>query len=136
MHRDGIEKAVSIGRPSLSSFSVKSYNGRAHEKAQQLGGPEIYSVESWYDEPKFIRYWSEQINQTMANVPEQERERTVVIFSEQFAGKNFARRGTDPDQLKETADLIANEANMSITLSVGKVKVKHRSRGLDPTYKT
>jgi ferrochelatase len=114
MHRDGIEKAVSIVlAPHYSSFSVKSYNGRAHEKAQQLGGPEIYSVESWYDEPKFIRYWSEQINQTMASIPEQERERTVVIFSAHSLPEKILQEGDPyPDQLKETADLIAQEANI------------------------
>ncbi|WP_186304313.1 ferrochelatase, partial [Staphylococcus epidermidis] len=40
MHDDGIEEAVSIVlAPHFSTFSVKSYNGRAQEKAAELGGP-------------------------------------------------------------------------------------------------
>lgn len=57
MHEDGIEEAVSIVlAPHFSTFSVKSYNGRAKEEAEKLGGLEIRSVESWYKEPKFIKY--------------------------------------------------------------------------------
>ena len=42
MKEDGIEEAVSIVlAPHFSTFSVKSYNGRALEKAKEIGGPEI-----------------------------------------------------------------------------------------------
>ena len=45
MHKDGIEEAVSIVlAPHFSTFSVKSYNGRAKETAEKLGGPIIHSV--------------------------------------------------------------------------------------------
>ncbi|GAA3330041.1 hypothetical protein GCM10020331_080950 [Ectobacillus funiculus] len=53
MHADGIEEAVSIVlAPHYSTFSVKSYNGRAKEEAAKVGGPVIYEIESWYAEPK------------------------------------------------------------------------------------
>ena len=39
MHKDGIKEAVSIVlAPHYSTFSVKSYNGRAKETAEKLGG--------------------------------------------------------------------------------------------------
>ena len=61
MHKDGITEAVSIVlAPHFSTFSIKSYNGRAKEEAEKLGNLTITSVESWYNEPKFIEYWNEK----------------------------------------------------------------------------
>ena len=49
----------------------------------------------------------------MASIPEQERERTVVIFSAHSLPEKILQEGDPyPDQLKETADLIAQEANI------------------------
>ena len=40
MKEDGIEEAVSIVlAPHFSTFSVKSYNGRAKEESGKIGGP-------------------------------------------------------------------------------------------------
>lgn len=114
MHEDGIEEAVSIVlAPHYSTFSVKSYNGRAREEAGRLGGPRIYTIDSWYDEPKFIEYWAEQIKKTMAAIPEQEREKTVVIFSAHSLPEKIVQAGDPyPEQLKESADLIARAAGL------------------------
>ena len=61
MHEDGIQEAVSLVlAPHFSTFSVKSYNGRAQEEAAKYG-LNITSVESWYDEPKFIQFWVDQL---------------------------------------------------------------------------
>ncbi|KHF28656.1 Ferrochelatase [Anoxybacillus sp. BCO1] len=55
MHEDGIEEAVSIVlAPHFSTFSIKSYNGRAKEEAARLGGPTLTCVESWYTEPNLF----------------------------------------------------------------------------------
>lgn len=114
MHKDGITQAVSIVlAPHYSTFSVKSYNGRAQEKAQQLGGPAIDSVESWYDEPKFVNYWAEQINKTLSGIPEQEREKTVVIFSAHSLPEKILQANDPyPKQLEESAELIARKAGI------------------------
>ncbi len=67
MKEDGIEEAVSIVlAPHFSTFSVKSYNGRAQEESEKIGGPVIHSIESWYKEPLFIKYWADQVKQTMS----------------------------------------------------------------------
>ncbi|MFT9599169.1 ferrochelatase [Mesobacillus sp.] len=114
MHDDGIEEAVSIVlAPHFSTFSVKSYNGRAKEEAAKLGGPEIVSVEQWYDEPKFIKYWSDRVARTFADMPADERENSVLIVSAHSLPEKILQMGDPyPDQLKETADMIANQANV------------------------
>ncbi|MCC3355478.1 ferrochelatase [Bacillus sp. REN16] len=114
MHEDGIEDAVSLVlAPHFSTFSVKAYNGRAKEEAEKLDGPTIYSVESWYKEPKFIEYWANQVKQTFASMPEEERENAVLIVSAHSLPEKIIAAGDPyPSQLQETADLIAEAAGV------------------------
>ncbi len=115
MHKDGIEEAVSIVlAPHFSTFSVKSYNGRAKETAETFGGPHITSVESWYDEPKFIDYWVKQVKQTYASMTEEERGKAVLIVSAHSLPEKILQSGDPyPNQLEETAKLIAEAAGIT-----------------------
>jgi protoporphyrin/coproporphyrin ferrochelatase len=114
MHEDGIEEAVSIVlAPHFSTFSVKSYNGRAQAAAAELGGPNIVSVESWYDEPKFIQYWVDRVSETFDSMPSDEREKAVLIVSAHSLPEKILQSGDPyPDQLQKTADLIAEGAKV------------------------
>jgi ferrochelatase len=114
MHKDGITEAVSIVlAPHFSTFSVKSYNGRAKETAEKLGGLEITSVESWYDEPKFIQYWTEKVSATFNSMSTEERAKACLIVSAHSLPEKIIANGDPyPDQLKETADLIAQAAGV------------------------
>lgn len=113
MHQDGIEEAVSIVlAPHFSTFSVKSYNGRAKEEADQRG-ISITSVESWYKQPKFIDYWAKQVRSTFDALSDEERAAACLIVSAHSLPEKILANG-DPyaDQLKETADLIATAAGV------------------------
>ncbi len=114
MHKDGITEAVSIVlAPHFSTFSIKSYNGRAKETAEKLGGPHIISVESWYDEPKFIQYWTEKVSETFNSMTMEERSKACLIVSAHSLPEKIIANGDPyPNQLKETADLIAQAANV------------------------
>jgi ferrochelatase len=114
MHKDGIEEAVSIVlAPHFSTFSVKSYNGRAKETAEKLGGPIIHSVESWYSEPKFIQYWATRVKQTFDLIDEEKRQKAVLIVSAHSLPEKIIAAGDPyPNQLQETADLIAQAAGI------------------------
>lgn len=114
MHEDGIEEAVSIVlAPHFSTFSVKSYNGRANEEAQKLGNLQITSVESWYDEPKFIQYWAEKVKATFESMPEEEKNHSVLIVSAHSLPEKILQMGDPyPEQLQKTADLIAENAGV------------------------
>ncbi|MDT9023485.1 ferrochelatase [Rossellomorea yichunensis] len=114
MHKDGIQEAVSIVlAPHFSTFSVKSYNGRAKETAEKLGGPHITSVESWYDEPKFIQYWIDRVKETYASLSEEERSNAVLIVSAHSLPERILQSGDPyPMQLEETAKMIAEGAGV------------------------
>ena len=113
MKKDGIEEAISIVlAPHFSTFSVKSYNGRAKETADKLG-IKLTSVESWYTEPKFIQFWSEKVSTAFAEMSEQERAKSCLIVSAHSLPEKIIANGDPyPDQLKETADLIAEAAGV------------------------
>lgn len=115
MHDDGIKEAVSIVlAPHFSTFSVKSYNGRALEKAEKLGGElKIRTIESWYQEPKFIGYWAEKVKQIFEQMPEEEKDDAVLIVSAHSLPEKILQfQDPYPKQLQETADLIAELAGI------------------------
>lgn len=114
MKEDGIEEAVSfVLAPHFSSFSVKSYNDRAKKEAENLGGPKFISVESWYDEPKFIDYWAKKIKAIYEQMPQEEKEEAMLIVSAHSLPEKILKTGDPyPHQLQETADLIAKNAGV------------------------
>ncbi len=114
MKRDGIKEAISIVlAPHYSTFSVKSYNGRAIEESERIGGPKIYPVDAWYDEPGYITYWADRIKETLKQIPEDSHDRTIAIFSAHSLPQRITQMGDPyPDQLQETADLIAEQAGI------------------------
>ncbi len=113
MHNDGITEAVSLVlAPHFSTFSVQSYNKRANAEAEKAGLA-ITSINSWYDEPKFISYWADQIKKTYAGMPPEEREKAVLIVSAHSLPEKIVSMGDPyPEQLEESARLIAEEAGV------------------------
>ncbi|MFS0877832.1 ferrochelatase [Solibacillus isronensis] len=121
MVKEGITEAVSIVlAPHFSTFSIKSYNGRAKEAAERLGGTlNITSVEAWYDEPKFIEFWKNAVNGELAKMTEEERANACLIVSNHSLPEKIKLAG-DPyeEQLIETARLI-EEASDIVNVEVG-----------------
>lgn len=111
MKEDQIEQAVSIVlAPHYSSFSTEVYNRRAQKAAEELGGIQIHSINEWYQEDGFIQYWSEEISNILTKRSEKELERTVVICSAHSLPEKILEYGDPyPEQLKDTARLIANK---------------------------
>ncbi|WP_077325005.1 ferrochelatase [Virgibacillus siamensis] len=113
MAEDGIKEAVSLVlAPHYSTFSVKAYNKRAGDEAEKHGIT-IESVESWYNEPGFIKYWANQISDVYDGMSAEERAKAVLIVSAHSLPEKILQNGDPyPDQLKETANLIAEEAGI------------------------
>ncbi|SER85794.1 ferrochelatase [Gracilibacillus ureilyticus] len=113
MADDGIKEAISIVlAPHYSTFSVKSYNGRAKEEAEKYGLT-IQSVESWYDAEGFIDYWKEAVLGEFNKMNEAEKEKAVLIVSAHSLPEKILQNGDPyPEQLKKTADLIQERAGI------------------------
>lgn len=114
MTDDGIKEAISLVlAPHFSTFSVKSYNVRAKEESDKIGGPRINSIESWYKEPKFIQYWVDQLKSTYSRMTIEERQNSVLIVSAHSLPEKILSLGDPyPNQLQETAELIAKGAGI------------------------
>lgn len=114
MAEDGIEEAVSIVlAPHYSTYSVKSYNGRAKEEAEKHG-ISIRSVESWYDAPGFIDYWKDVIEAEYIKMTEEEKEKACLIVSAHSLPMKILEGGDPyPDQLKRTAELISEATGIT-----------------------
>ncbi|MEC1722884.1 ferrochelatase [Schinkia azotoformans] len=115
MKNDGIEEAVGIVlAPHFSTFSVKSYNARAEEEAEKLGGLKIHFIESWYKEPQFLQFWSENVKAIFSNMVQEEKENAVLIVSAHSLPEKILASGDPyPSQLEETAKLIAEQAGVT-----------------------
>lgn len=114
MYEDGYQDAISLVlAPHFSTFSVKSYNRRAQEEAAKYG-LNIVSVESWYDEPKFIQFWVDQLKEAINSMTEEERNHFTLIVSAHSLPEKILQLGDPyPDQLTETAKLIAEGSGIS-----------------------
>lgn len=114
MKNDGLTQAVSIVlAPHYSTFSVKSYNGRAEEAANKQG-ISLSSVEDWYAETGFIQYWADQINQTYKGMTTEESNNAVLIFSAHSLPEKILQDGDPyPEQLEETARLISKKTGIT-----------------------
>ena len=98
MHEDGITEAVSIVlAPHYSTFSIKSYNGRAKEVADKYG-MKITSVESWYKEPNFIKYWVDRVKETYNQMKPEEREAAVLVVSAHSLPEKIKQLGDPYEQ--------------------------------------
>lgn len=128
MKKDGIKEAVGIVlAPHFSTFSVKSYNERAQEESDKISGPKFHFIESWYKEPLFIDFWSENIKSIYTNLSEEEQNKAVLVVSAHSLPEKILGTGDPyPQQLEETAKLIANHAG------VNNVEIGWQSAGNTP----
>lgn len=115
MKNDQIEAAVSLVlAPHYSTFSTEVYNRRAQKTSSEIGGPKILSINEWYQEEGFIRYWVENIEQILKEIVDEDHEKTVVICSAHSLPEKILKFNDPyPEQLHATANLIANELRFS-----------------------
>lgn len=112
MAKDGITEAVSVVlAPHYSTFSIRSYNGRAKEVADKHGIA-LASVESWYAEEAFIDWWGKAIRSTFDALPVAEDKAILVVSAHSLPEKIIANGDPYPEQLEETARLIAKRAGV------------------------
>ena len=114
MHESGLTEAVSIVlAPHYSTFSAQSYNDRAQEEARKFGDMRIHSIDSWYDQPSFIRYWSDRLQETFAKIAVEDQQHTIVLFTAHSLPERIKQMNDPyPDQIADTARLIAEQANI------------------------
>ncbi|MEB6045460.1 ferrochelatase [Staphylococcus pseudoxylosus] len=114
MHEDGIDEAVTVVlAPHYSSFSVGSYNIRAQKEADKFG-IQFKHVAHYYQQPKFIQYWTEKINETLTRIPREEHDETVLVVSAHSLPKGLIEKNNDPypNELHHTAQLLEEQSDI------------------------
>ena len=53
-------------------------------------------IKHYYHQPKFIKYWTDKINETLNQIPEEEHDETVLIVSAHSLPKGLIERNNDP----------------------------------------
>lgn len=113
MAEDGIKEAVTIVlAPHYSNFSVGSYNERAAEEAAKYGIT-LKHVKDFYRQPKFIEFWTSQVDSTLNTIPKEDWEKTLLVVSAHSLPEKIKAAGDPyPDQIEETARLIDTQSNI------------------------
>jgi ferrochelatase len=108
---DAVENALAGGAdtlvglvlaPHYSALSIKGYRDQA--EAALAGRAELRFVESWHDEPGFVRLLAERVRGTGAH---------VVFTAHSLPARILEQDDPYQDQLLETAQLIARAAGLA-----------------------
>jgi ferrochelatase len=80
---DGADRLVAVVMaPHYSRMSVGAYLARLEEALRECGAVHpLHAVASWKDEPDFIAAWVDRIAGVGQEIPEEERDRTVLLFT-------------------------------------------------------
>jgi ferrochelatase len=107
----GIGPAVGLVlAPHYSKFSVGEYTARV-EKAAEGTDLDFSFIQSYHDDPAFIRMIAKRVEEVRAVIPEDHgRDDAPVLFSAHSLPKRIVAAGDPyPEQLEETARLVAAE---------------------------
>ena len=113
-NNDGITEAVTVVlAPHYSSFSVGSYDERADQEAEKYG-IQLHHVKHYYHQPKFLEFWTNQINDTLKQIPSEEHDDTVLVVSAHSLPKGLIERNNDPypKELHDTAEQLKVKSNI------------------------
>ncbi len=112
MQDEGVEEAVALVlAPHYSRMSVGDYFARVRERLGE-GGPVVRFVESWYQEPDFVRFVADRVKRAMSSFPAEQRDDVRVVFSAHSLPVKALQGDPYPDQLHHSGDLIAKEAGL------------------------
>ncbi len=83
MRADGITRAVGIVMaPHWSGMSIETYVERVHQALDTHGdGIDVSFVRGFHDHPSFITYLTARVDETLATLSDEERERLTVLFT-------------------------------------------------------
>jgi ferrochelatase len=131
MVKDGITHAISVVlAPHYSKLSVAKYQEKiADGLAMHRGQIEFNHVASYHDAPKYIEALANRVRETLQRWPANERQSVHVILSAHSLPVRILKMGDPYDrQLRETAQLVANQAG----LADGQWSWSYQSAGRSP----
>jgi ferrochelatase len=110
MQRDGVRRALAIFTSAFSSYSsCRQYreNIAAAQQAVGADAPAIDKLRAFYNHPEFIAAWSERVADAFAQVPEERRAATELLYTAHSIPQAMADNCRYVAQLKEAGALVA-----------------------------
>jgi len=114
MAADGVERFAAIALAPQKSSNAAGY-GRAVDAALAglgEGSPLVIVVDSWHDQPRFIEALAATTREALARFPDPTRVR-VMFTAHSLPARVVAEGDPYPDQLAETAALVARQLGLS-----------------------
>lgn len=112
MQAEGVERAVGLVlAPHYARMSVGDYFERVRRRLRP-GGPDMRYIESWYQEPRFVRFVADRVEEALRQFPPASRDEVRVVFSAHSLPVKALQGDPYPDQLHQSGDLIAREAGL------------------------
>jgi ferrochelatase len=110
--RDGIRRLIAIPMaPHYSRMSVGAYIRKAEEARAELGVPlEVRYVESWNDEPLYLRALAEKVREALLRFPAEVRVQVPIIFTAHSLPQRILAEGDPyPQELMETVEGVVRQ---------------------------
>lgn len=112
MFDDGIEEAVTLVlAPHYSTMSVAVYQKNAQEAADRLGGPQLFHVDAWHLQPRFIDVLSARVAGSVA-MHSNPADVTVIFSAHSLPQRILAAADPYPQQLHETGEAVAQQLGL------------------------
>ena len=110
---DGITKVIGLVlAPHSSSMSTDQYMARARESLGE--SVDFVEIGAWWDAPGFLALIARRVNEALAQIPEERRATSEVIFSAHSLPEKILARGDDyPAQLRASAEGAASLAGIT-----------------------
>jgi ferrochelatase len=114
MAADGVERFVAITLAPQKSSNATGYERAVDAALAGLGEgvPSVVGVDSWNDQPRFIEALAATTSEALARFPDPTRVR-VMFTAHSLPARVVAEGDPYPDQLNETATLVANQLGLT-----------------------
>ena len=116
MNKDGVERAVGLVlAPHFSTMSIGDYERRTRRAAEEAGWTgTLEMVQSWHLAPGYVDFLIEKVRKALGSIPSDARSETKVLFTAHSLPEKILQAGDPyPDQLRETADVVAQRAELA-----------------------
>lgn len=115
MKTDGVRRALAFVTSAYSSYSgCRQYLENIERSRMEAGdgAPVIDKLRVFYNHPRFIRAWTERIQEALAEFTPGERESKQIIYTAHSIPLAMARGCAYVEQLEETCRLIADVSGL------------------------
>ena len=110
MRDDGVKRALAFVTSAYSSYSSCRQYLEDIERARALigqGAPRVEKLRAFYNHPGFIEANVANIKEALAQIPEERREVTQLVFTAHSIPESMAQNCDYEAQLQETSKIVA-----------------------------